>query len=79
MPDEVLTLCVTEISVSGKLSFLMLISFSRFFLECGQCDINMQHEISYGTLLNKCSRCFVHKIISVMYLWPRRKEYIVRA
>ena len=78
MPDEVLTLCVTEICVGGKLSCLKLISFNRSFLEFSQCDTNIQHEISYGTR-TKCSRCFVYKIISVMCLWPRRKEYIVRA
>lgn len=38
MFDEVLILCVMEISVSGKLLFFMFILFSCFFFEC---DMNM--------------------------------------
>ena len=48
MPEEVLTLCVTE-TCQWQTVVLTLVSHSVVSFLCSRCDTNMQREILYGT------------------------------
>jgi len=57
---------------------LVLISIIVSFLS-GVSEIRICNYMKYCTVhaLNECSRCVAHKIITVLCLWPGRKECIV--